>query len=187
MPTDRFRCLCDERPPQVTAMRAVGPYAGWLRDSILAFKYHDEWSRVEHLAPALIQVLADSEPFDGLVAVPLHPKRLRERGYNQSAVLANAIGKHFDRPCMRAVDRVRATPQQVRLAAAERKANVAGAFASRPDVSIVGYRLVLVDDVVTTGSTLGECATVLRAAGARDVRAVTLARELTSSSGSRST
>lgn len=178
LPPDRYRCACPELPPNVTALRSVGPYAGWLRDAILLFKYHDEWARVEHLAPALSETLVDFGLFDALVAVPLHPKRLRERGYNQSEILANAIGRQLCRPCLRAVERTRATPQQARLGAAERQANVAGAFVCRQDVSVEGLSVVLVDDVITTGSTLGECASVLRRAGAREVRALTVAREL---------
>lgn len=178
LPVDRYRCACHELPPGVTAMRSVGPYSGWLRDAILAFKYQDEWARVEHLAPVMLDALVNSDPFDGLVAVPLHPKRLRERGYNQSAILADALGQQLGKPCLRAVERVRATPRQVGLGADERRSNVTGAFVARTDVSVEGLSVLLVDDVVTTGSTLGECATVLRAAGAREVRAVTLAREL---------
>lgn len=178
VPTDRFRCACHDRPPTLSAVRSVGPYDGWLRDAVLLFKYQDEWSRVEHFAPALIDALVDVEAFDALVAVPLHPKRLRERGYNQSEVLANAVGRRLGKPCLRAIERVRATPHQARLGAAERPANVAGAFAPRRDVAVEGLSVVLVDDVVTTGSTLAECAAVLRTAGAREVRALTIAREL---------
>jgi ComF family protein len=113
--------------------------------------------------------LADA---DVVVPVPLHRRRRRARGFNQSADLAAQAGL----PLLPALCRVRATPSQTDLPAARRHANVRNAFAPAPRVSVRGLRVVLVDDVSTTGATLEACARVLREGGALDVRAVTAAR-----------
>ncbi len=104
--------------------------------------------------------------------------RLRRRGYNQSAMLAEGAGQRLGLPVLPALHRVRATPRQVGLGAEERRRNVEDAFAVSLETDLVGKRLVLVDDVMTTGSTLEACAAALLSGGAREVRAVTLAREM---------
>jgi ComF family protein len=109
---------------------------------------------------------------DAAVPVPLHRRRLRTRGFNQAAELA----RHLRLPLCHALRRVRATPSQTDLPAAERHANVRNAFALARRVDVRGKCLVLVDDVSTTGATLEACARVLRDAGAREVRAVIAAR-----------
>jgi ComF family protein len=115
-----------------------------------------------------------------IVPVPLHPRRQAERGYNQSALLARVLGRGVGLPVIEdALRRSRDTPQQVGLSAAQRQANVARAFTCQPHhPALVGKRLLLVDDVCTTGATLGACAGVLLAAGAREVWGLTLARPL---------
>lgn len=170
-------CRCAELPAGLAALRSAAPFDGWLRLAILAFKYQDEWARAEHLGVLLADLLADLAPIDALVPVPLHPSRLRQRGYNQSALLAHHAGRVAGIPVLDTLTRVRATPQQVRLDAAARQANVDGAFVATANPDPVGLRLVLVDDVVTTGATLGACANALLAAGTARVDAVTLARE----------
>lgn len=156
----------------------MGPFEGWLRDAILSFKYYDEWARVEQLGDCLPRVVADMEPSGVLVPVPLHPSRLRVRGYNQSALLAKAVSDSLGVPVVEAASRIRATDQQARLSGAERVANVDGAFAVSPGFDPAGLHLILVDDVITTGSTINACARVLVAGGAASVRAVTLARQM---------
>jgi competence protein ComFC len=109
--------------------------------------------------------------------VPLHGKRRRHRGFNQAEALAGELSRLTGRPVeTRALRRIADIPPQTRLGKAARRANVRGAFrVVRPD-RIRGRVVVLVDDVFTTGSTLGECARELRRAGAADVRAVTVAQ-----------
>jgi len=169
-------CRCHELVPALAAVRSVAPFDGWLRDAIVAFKYRDEWARADHLGGLLVERLASLGPVDAVVPVPLHPKRERRRGYNQAALLANRAGRRAHLPSLDALARTRDTPQQVGLEATARHANVAGAFAHCPDSDVAGKHLVLVDDVLTTGATLGACAETLLAAGAARVCAVTLAR-----------
>jgi ComF family protein len=110
---------------------------------------------------------------DALVPVPLHRRRLRQRGFNQAADLA----RHLGLPAVHALRRVRATHPQVDLPAPQRHANVQGAFAlSNTRASVHDRIVVLVDDVATTGATLEACARVLKNAGAKEVRAITAAR-----------
>jgi ComF family protein len=155
----------------------LGPFDGWLRDSILSFKYHDEWARTEHLGLELARVVGPMQPVDALTPVPLHRSRLRARGYNQSALLAAVVAETLNLPVVEAVVRTRATAQQTRLSGPERTANVAGAFALSPGFDLSGANVVLIDDVVTTSSTLNACAQVLTDNGAVMVRAATLARQ----------
>lgn len=110
---------------------------------------------------------------DAIVPVPLAVGRARQRGYDQAELLARAAERVCGAPRRRLLRRVRDTRSQVGLGRAERAANVRGAFAAQR----AGGSVVLVDDVATTGSTLAECARALRAAGARDVRAVVVALE----------
>jgi ComF family protein len=172
-------CRCSALPPQIAAARSVGPFNGWLRNSIVALKYQDEADRASHLAAFLAAVVpAVASPV--LVPVPLHPSRERARGYNQSALLARSAATMLGVPCDMMVERVRDTQSQVGLEASERAANMAGAFRVVPglgrDLSLVTP--VLVDDVLTTGATLAACAQPLLDAGAPSVVVVTLARQL---------
>ena len=170
-------CRCAALPSAIDAARAAAPFEGWLREAIIGFKYGEEWSRAEHLATVLLPVLEECGGFDAVVPVPLHHSRLRQRGYNQSALLAHHVGEALGIPVRELLVRQRATPRQVGLDAAQRVANVAGAFAVPYDADVEGWRLVLIDDVVTTGSTLAACAAALRRGGADEVWAATLARE----------
>jgi ComF family protein len=108
------------------------------------------------------------------VPVPLHPVRLRERGFNQSALLAAEAGRHLERSVdVDALRRTRPTAAQTGLPASERRSNVRGAFAAA--AGLPARRVLLIDDVMSTGSTARECARVLRRAGAREVAVATLA------------
>ena len=157
-------------------VRSAAGFDGWLRPAILSFKYQEERARSDHLGEVLAGVLDGLGPIDALVPVPLHPTRLRQRGYNQSVLLACRAGNASGVPMLDVLERLRPTPQQVGLGSEERQANVAGAFAARAAVG--GARLVVIDDVVTTGSTISACAVALARAGALEVRAASLAREL---------
>lgn len=142
---------------------------------IRQFKY----SGVYRLAPFLIEqlepVIEGIAPggFDCVLPVPLHGKRMRERGFNQAELLARYIAERCGIPLSENLRRTRNTRKQARLSARRRRRNLENAFAAT--ASFEGMRVLLVDDVLTTGSTLNSCARALRQAGAADVQAVTLA------------
>ncbi|WP_036766792.1 ComF family protein [Parvularcula oceani] len=145
---------------------------------VLSLKYADRHDAV----PALCRLLAltgDELLRDGatLVPVPLHPTRLRERRFNQAAVLAGGVARLTRSPhAPRLLIRKRPTPKQKGMSPAARARNVSGAFALRRGESAEGGRFVLIDDVLTSGATLVACARALRRAGAAEVSALTLAR-----------
>jgi ComF family protein len=179
------RCeRCRRQPPAFSSVRSAFRYDGAVKKAIIAFKYNRRSSLAEPLANAMASALPRPDMESSLLcAVPLHPQRQRERGFNQAALLAQGLGRCWDIAVAdaEALRRVRATPQQVELGYAERQTNVQGAFAAY--APLVGDRdIVLVDDVCTTGATLDACAEALLVQGARSASAVTLAR---ASSGSR--
>ena len=164
--------------------RSVYPFVGPLREAIHRFKYNHERARADHLGALLLPLLAavpgaDSPVAPLLVPVPLSATRRRERGYNQAESLARTLASARGWPVATALVRVRATPPQVGLDPAARRANVRGAFAWRGE-PLAGSRVLLVDDVLTTGATASECAAVLKAAGAGWVGLLTIARALAS-------
>jgi ComF family protein len=169
---------CAREPPRFDRARSAMRYDEASRKLILAFKHGDRL----HLAPAFGQWLkrAGAELLrdaDLIVPVPLHWTRLFARRYNQAALLARALAAQGGPPM--APDwliRKRRTPSQGRQSAVARRRNVAGAFAMRPGKSIAGLRVVLIDDVLTTGATVSECARILKRAGAKRVDVLTLAR-----------
>jgi ComF family protein len=115
-------------------------------------------------------------PGDVIIPVPLHSRRLRERGYNQSAVLAGELGRRVGLPVLeRGLARTRETAPQVELNASQRQVNVAGAFECMTG-EICGHAVLLIDDVCTTGATLNACAEALRKQEPRSIWALTLAR-----------
>ena len=171
---DDDRCRrCRRSPSHVTRGRAIGAYEGALRAIVHALKYDGRPSVAKPLAALMTAHGADV--LDGAhacVPVPLHSARLRSRGFNQAAELARYIGL----PVVPALRRIRRTPSQTDLPAAQRHANVRDAFALVRRTTVRGMVVVLVDDVSTTGATLDACARVLLEAGAREVRALTAAR-----------
>lgn len=174
----RLSCRCSPRLGSLDGVRSVGPFEGWLQGAIIGCKYHGEWARTAELAPLLAEVCASLPPIDALVPVPLHPSRLRQRGFNQSLLLARCAANDLKMPVEELVLRTRRTDSQTQLSADDRGRNVEGAMAVGPGGAVAGRSFVLIDDVITTGSTLAACATVLRDAGARSVMAATVCREL---------
>jgi ComF family protein len=178
IPIGLARCRCSELAPELSAHRSVGEYGGWLRSAIIAYKYGDERARDVHLGGLLAEIAPGAGVIDALVPVPLHRKRLRERGFNQAELLAHQVELRTGVPVIRALERTRATPHQVGLSGVDRMANVDGAFGPVGGVDVTGLRLAVIDDVCTTGSTLGACAKSLIRSGAVDVVSLTVAREL---------
>jgi ComF family protein len=172
--------VCLRAPPAFGRARAVFGYEGVGRALVLGFKNADRTHGVPAFAAWLeragAELLAEAEL---LVPVPLHSRRLFARRFNQSALLARALSGRTGLPwAPDALRRTRPTRPQTSLSAAERAANVRGAFAARVAARrlIEGRRLLLIDDVLTTGATAGACARALLEAGAAGVDVLTLAR-----------
>lgn len=161
---------------------AVAPMRsrGIVRDFIHRFKYERDYFLRHPLANWAAEGLEDERiarrPFDALVPVPLHPARRREREFNQAEALAELLALRAGTPVLPALQRIRYTTTQTRLDRNERMENLRGAFRVRHPAAVKSRHLLLVDDVFTTGSTVDECARVLRHAGAASVRALTVAR-----------
>lgn len=167
---------CVAAPPAFDWARAAGVYAGPLRDAVQRFKFGRRPALARPLAALVLEQCAAAVP-DGavLVPVPLARERERERGFNQAALLAERLAAGLRAPLRtRWLARTRATPPQTALNATERRVNVRGAFVA--STSAAGIDIVLIDDVLTTGATAAECARALRAAGARSVGVLIVAR-----------
>ena len=157
----------------------LGKYEGRLRDAILRMKS----SHGEALAGRLGERLAakwardgSCGDFDAAIPIPLHWLRRWKRGYNQSAAVAASFAACLGRQCWsHTLRRRRSTPLQTEQSVAGRERNVAGAFALVPWAGLRGVRVVLIDDVLTTGATLNEAARLLLGAGAAQVRVAVLA------------
>ncbi len=163
-------------PPSLDMLRVVGPHTGILRRAVHALKYEGRTDTADPLGLLLAARWTHvGERVDGLIPVPLGAQRLAERGYNQAEHLAREMARELGLGIYPAfLQRVRETRPQVGLTREERLQNVAGAFQALPDVE--GGCWLLVDDVCTTGATLGACAAALKARGARRVCAITLTR-----------
>ncbi|MBI2869563.1 MAG: ComF family protein [Chloroflexi bacterium] len=170
---------CAARPARIDGVRSPFRFEGVLREAVHQFKYRNLRSLAGCLAALLFDYLAANPlPADVLVPVPLHPARLRERGYNQSALLARELGKRNGLPVAGGLVRSRKTPPQARTGSLEeRLANIAGAFECVDD-SLDGRNVLLVDDVATSGATLNACAAALKNRGAASVWGLALAREI---------
>lgn len=174
------RCSdCRHQKPSYTRAWSLYPYEGPLRDAICLYKYRRKVS----LRDALVQLMAagwpDIEPVDLVVPVPLHPTRLREREFNQVLLLADGLGGRAGAPVRPdTLVRSRETRPQAELTRRERRLGLRRCFTVPRPGSIAGKRVLLIDDVFTTGTTVNECAKALRKAGSGDVYVVTLARTL---------
>jgi len=176
-----YRCgTCRAAPPPFDHARAVGRYEGPLRQAIHLLKYRGKF----HVTPPLLQLAITNfdrhfptAAFDAIIPVPLHHERLMEREFNQAAVLARGLARHLHAPVLEwPLVRVRPTRPQVELTGLERRRNVRQAFAVTEPAALADKVVLIVDDVFTTGATLGEVAKTLKAAGARQVDVFALAR-----------
>jgi ComF family protein len=174
---------CRRAPPPYAFARAAAEYRDGMREAIHALKFGARPVLAAPLGRLLAEAgtralpVAPPEWVDGVVPVPLHPARLAERGFNQAELLAAPCGARWRVPVLtRALVRARPTLPQTDLDPAARRANVRDAFRVPRPATVLGRRLVLVDDVHTTGATVGAAARALRAAGAAAVGVLTLAR-----------
>jgi ComF family protein len=153
---------------------------GIVREVIHQFKYARQ-IHLRHLVVRWLRAALDDERlrdcnFDLIVPVPLHPTRERERGFNQASLLSELLSAETSMRSQRVLERVRYTTTQTALDRSERIENLHNAFRLRKNADVRGLRVLLIDDVLTTGSTLSECARVLKRAGAISVHAATAAR-----------
>jgi ComF family protein len=177
---------CTSSPPHFTRARAVVRYGHRAsaedREVVPSIIRRHKYGLDQSLAHALAECLGDQLPlgdadFDVVMPVPLHRGRLRWRGFNQAAMLAATVARRIGRPIdLKTLIRVRATPPQTRQNRVERVRNLKRAFAVKRPLRVASRRILLIDDVMTTGATADECARVLIAAGARRVDVLTLAR-----------
>ena len=168
---------CRTNPPAFTQTWSLFPYQSPLKEAIILFKYRGKRSLTQHFLQAMIPALPPLPTIDVLMAVPLHPQRLREREYNQSLLLAHGLSQHLQIPLLLScLLRNRETVPQTCLPRSQRLTNLHRAFAIHDASRIKGQRILLIDDVFTTGTTLHECAKTLRKAGAGPVYGLTLAR-----------
>ncbi|MBI2832149.1 MAG: ComF family protein [Chloroflexi bacterium] len=171
---------CAEWQANIDGIRSSFRFEGVIRQAIHQLKYNNLRALAMPLSKLLNDYLtANPVPGDVLVPVPLHGKRLRARGYNQSVLLARELGRlsglAVAEDCL---VRQRQTPPQARTASVEeRRSNVTGAFACR-DHRLKGMRVIVIDDVSTSGATLNACAAALKSYGASQVWGLTLAREI---------
>lgn len=157
---------------------SYGSYEGPLRKLIHLFKYSGIKPLGKRLAALLCRALPDEEVegFDAVVPMPLHWRRRWRRGFNQSELLARLVAKERRVRVLKAVRRIRATAVQAGLTNSHRRKNVDGAFRVFRKAQVAGKRILLIDDVITTGATATACASALKRAGARSVTLLTLAR-----------
>lgn len=153
--------------------QALYPYTDTVREMIVQMKFHEEPWRLEGLTEAIEKMSLPA--VDVIVPVPLHPKRLRERGYNQSLLLANLIGRIKNLPVRdNLLKRIQHTAHQSDLPRSQRLQNVAHAFSTTHSVQDIDV-VLLVDDVLTTGATLVICARQLHQAGVKEIYSMTIA------------
>jgi ComF family protein len=174
------RCaLCRSGLRGFDAAYSFGAYETTLRELIHLYKYGTVQTLARPLGNLLLQALPRDERFDAIVPVPLHWRRRWHRGFNQSELLARRVSRHTGIPVVAALRRARHTAMQAGLSNSSRRQNVTGAFVlrrGRRARSIEGRRILLIDDVMTTGATAAACAAALKRAGAKRVVLLSVAR-----------
>jgi ComF family protein len=179
--TQTFSCAnCEHRTLHFDSAVAAYRSRSVVRKLVHDFKYgqqrHLRYPLAEWLGETLDDPRLRGRRFDMIVPVPLHAARERERGFNQATLLAELLADTMSVPLCPVLQRIRYTTTQTAYDRAERMENLHDAFRLRKNRDVRESRVLLIDDVLTTGSTLSECARVLKAAGARSVHAATAAR-----------
>jgi competence protein ComFC len=177
MPTGFGTFVCGEckvMDPNFESARAPLRYTGVGKQMVHSLKYRDYTTVVDRLAvPLMLSALDDQSWFVAVVPVPLHRSRLRRREFNKARLLAQGVASKIRVPVSDTIQVTRETQDQVELSAAERRANVSGAYRARGRVA---GRVILIDGAFTTGATMSSCAEALLQAGAREVHALSLCR-----------
>jgi ComF family protein len=181
--------LCSECFEQIKFMKPhlgiynVSVYEGVVRDAIHRFKFKKRKNLAEPLGVLLVKYLShtpaiEMRDIDVIIPVPLHSRRLRKRGFNQSKMLADVLSRYFEVPVVQALERVKHTKAQFDLPRTERFRNVVKAFKVSNNKSVFNKRALLLDDIYTTGATIAECSKALKIAGAKRVEVLTLSRAI---------
>lgn len=179
VPTLRGGCGCADLDPLIACARSAFVYNGWTATAVKRLKYQGESSRAEHLALHMAPLLSAFGHVEALIPVPLHASKEKQRGYNQSTLLAEEVGRLTGGPVLTVLRRTRKTISQTSLSSHDRKLNVAGVFERDATwVPRASGRYVLIDDVRTTGSTLNACAEALRPLQPVMVGALTFALDM---------
>ena len=172
---EQGRCsLCRLGLTGFDSVYTFGSYEDTLRGLIHLFKYNQVRPLAAPLGALLARAIPREHRFDVIVPMPLHWKKRWSRGYNQSELLAKEIARRWGLPVSKMVRRIKATAPQAGLSNSKRRLNVRGAFVARK--SVKGLRVLLIDDVLTTGATASACARVLKRAGASHVAVAAVAR-----------
>ncbi len=166
-----------EKPAHVDTCLAPLFYENRVRDSLLRFKFARLTGYAGIYAQIMVKCIDENEiSCDIITWVPVSRKRLRERGYDQSELLALAVAKRMNKPCIRTLKKIRHTARQSRIKSDARRAeNVRGAYCCVGSDAVSGKSILLIDDIVTSGATLSECARILKEAGAQSVCAAAAA------------
>ncbi len=166
---------CIKTPPAFSRMLQYGVYEGALKESIHLLKFSGIKRLAKPLSTLLLQLPLGK--YDGIVPVPLHPKKLLEREFNQTALLGRHLSESLKIPLlMNALEKTIETKLQTEMSGQGRRANLKKAFSAKSIVR--GMHLLLVDDVITTGATARECSAALKKAGAADIEVAALARSM---------
>ena len=176
---EKDSCFCgSEHNPSLAHVAAVYMYSGDIRERIHAMKFRGRLHFIspfaKDMANRVRRVYADVN-FDGVCFTPMTKKAEKERGYNQSRLLAKGIAYNLCIPVNDCLEKVKSTEKQHTLTGQERKANLKGSVSVRTSAEVEGKVLLLCDDIKTTGATLGECADALMKAGAKDVYCICIA------------
>ena len=168
---------CLARPPRIARTRAAVAYGEISRTLAMRLKYGRKVAVAKAMARYMLPLLGDLPADALLVPVPLHRRRLAARGFNQSLLIAREMARARGLPAApRLLRRTRATPALKGMSLSQRRRTVAGAFATRPGADLAGRTVVLIDDVLTTGSTANACARALSQGGAARIELVCWAR-----------
>ena len=171
---------CSRETPRFDSARSAVRYEGAVGDALRDLKYNNALWLIDDLAELLFACVSAEYPdteFDVIAPVPLYPSRRRRRGFNQSALLAASLARRMGVLYKeRSARRIRPTVTQTGLTASQRAANVTGAFRAGHFARLNGKRILLIDDVMTTGATVNACAGALKQGGAATVHVATVAR-----------
>lgn len=186
---DSKEALCAKCFGQIKFMKphlgihCVSVYDGVIKDALHRFKFKQRKSLAEPLGILMVKYLSEItaleiKEIDVIIPVPLHSSRQRQRGFNQVQLLAEVISKYFNLPVLPALERIKNTKPQFDLPRRERFINVSEAFKVSDSKAVYNRRILLIDDIYTTGSTISECSKTLKIAGAKKVEVLSLSRAM---------